>query len=777
MTQEDDHAWFHGKISRETAERLLKSGDLVDGRFLVRESTTAIGDYVLSLLHDNHEVIHYQIRKHDEDAFFSIDEGPIIHGLETLIEYYRKDASGLSTKLGPFVRGQAPPADCRLHGRTNLLHRATKEGNYTVVDELLKSGYHSLDAKNQDGQTALHLASILGYNDVVRRLIEAGASVNTRDGHGLTPLHYACQTNRPTTVRILLDVGLANYQARSCHDGWVAMHEAASRGHTECVKLLLASNASSHPRTDLNETPKDLALNFGHWDCADLLDNYKPPNPKNSYTDWFHENISREYAQDILIKSGFKEGAYLIRTSSRKTGMFVLSVFHDDHMYNFEIQREGKFFFIDNGPYLESLEHLVGYYATIADGLPTRLQNPVRSVVPCRQPETSTILVNNILLSDFSNFSVDPPELPMDINRNNHSVEYASNNKNIENRGSLSLDIKQIFLDEHIGEGEFGSVFRGRLEKNGTQSEVAVKTLRDESIHEGQACFTKEAAVMMNLDHPCIVKLLGFSLGPPMMLVQELMSGGSLYEYLLDNGDTIFDEEDDLVAKWASDVADGMLYLEQKHFVHRDLAARNILLTTNLSAKITDFGLSRAVGTGRDYYKASKGGKWPVKWYAPESVNFGTFSHASDVWSFGVTLWEINSCGLPPYGDLTGAQVIALIEREERLPKPDMCSDELYQIMLKCWASRPEDRLTFVELKSIFNYENLRELQSHDQPQLDVKQGSSSTATVSSEAASSALSSPTIIQAKTNLEKHQPKLHPGYFQTTFDDCLDDIVEV
>ncbi|XP_064638567.1 tyrosine-protein kinase HTK16-like isoform X1 [Lineus longissimus] len=266
----------------------------------------------------------------------------------------------------------------------------------------------------------------------------------------------------------------------------------------------------------------------------------------------------------------------------------------------------------------------------------------------------------------------------------------------------LLIPYPSMELEREIGQGEFGSVYRGTWKKpNGKKQSVAVKTLHPEIMHTASSKeqFLVEAKVMAKLDHPCIVKLIGVSEGKLLLMVQELVAMGSLLNYLIEYPERI--EKSELYL-WAAQIACGMMYLETKKFVHRDLAARNILLASVKQIKISDFGLSRAVGVGSDYYQASKGGRWPVKWYAPECVYYGTFSNASDVWSFGVTLWEMFSYGAQPYEEVAAKEVIAQIDAGERLPQPEKCPDKDYETMNKCWQYNAADRPTFDELNARF---------------------------------------------------------------------------
>ncbi|KAH0564657.1 tyrosine-protein kinase Shark isoform X2 [Cotesia glomerata] len=744
-----DLCWFHGKLSRDDAEGLLKNELNENGTFLVRESSTSIGDYVLSVLW-NQQVHHYQIRKHKEDAFFCIeDTEPPLHGLETLIENYKnkKEGSGLNVSLTKGYKGEPPPPDTRRHGRTNLLHRATGEGNYTIVSELLKCGYRSLDAKNELGQTAVHLAAKDGIDDILKKLIESKASVNCRDSAGYTPLHYACQSNLPNTVRLLIQGG-ANVQARNTSTGMVPLHEAAKAGHIEVILAMLSMNVPVHPRTVADDTPADLARRNGHYKCVELLCNYDTPAAREKRSDWYHGTLSRPEAVSLLYENGNKDGAFLVRFSDRSVGTYVLTVMYHNQVFHYQIQKKGKYLFIDDGPYLDSLEHVVEHYRCMPDGLRGPLVYPIPPKPRPPIPEMPPSIFNpNTLTKRKGSGPRSLPAIPvtpatpatpatpssqlesyfqnlsfqMDIksatteNIPQHSSVDTNLNSNFNSTASYIHDFipgENLILRQVLGEGEFGEVYEGEYQTSSGKTEsVAIKTLRDSHNNVTREEFLREARLMMNLNHHCIVKLIGFSEGPPMLMVQELVRLGSMLAYLLEFPDRISSNCE--LKIWASQIACGMKYLEDLRLVHRDLAARNILLASKHQAKISDFGLSRTFGSN-DYYRATQGGKWPIKWYAPESYNYGTFSHASDVWSFGITLWEMFTYGEQPYGDQRGVDVIKLVEDGERLPKPDDCPDEIYSVILSCWSYLPEKRPTFGELFEFFSrdpdYENLRDV-------------------------------------------------------------------
>ncbi|XP_025266260.1 protein sevenless-like [Camponotus floridanus] len=257
---------------------------------------------------------------------------------------------------------------------------------------------------------------------------------------------------------------------------------------------------------------------------------------------------------------------------------------------------------------------------------------------------------------------------------------------------------KQIRFTKHIGSGAFGMVYQGNvknLESSSTEISVAIKTLRKNASSQEKNKLLKEAELMNRFRHKHILRLLGVCLdGDLPLLVLELMEIGDLLKYLrdcrnLEASDSHALRLQDLFAM-CEDVARGCCYLEELRFVHRDLACRNCLVSSrnreNRVIKIGDFGLARDIYMD-DYYRVKGEGLLPVRWMAPESLMTGIFISQSDVWSFGVLMWEITSLGEQPYAAKTNEEVINYVRAGSRLSMPLNCPSALYQLMLRCWSA------------------------------------------------------------------------------------------
>ncbi|XP_075463320.1 receptor tyrosine-protein kinase erbB-4 isoform X3 [Ascaphus truei] len=252
-----------------------------------------------------------------------------------------------------------------------------------------------------------------------------------------------------------------------------------------------------------------------------------------------------------------------------------------------------------------------------------------------------------------------------------------------------------------LGSGAFGTVYKGIWVPEGetVKIPVAIKILNEATGPKANAEFMDEALIMASMDHPHLVRLLGVCLSPTIQLVTQLMPHGCLLDYVHEHKDNIGSQ---LLLNWCVQIAKGMMYLEERHLVHRDLAARNVLVKSPNHVKITDFGLARLLEGDEKEYNAD-GGKMPIKWMALECIHYRKFTHQSDVWSYGVTIWELMTFGGKPYDGIPTREIADLLEKGERLPQPPVCTIDVYMVMVKCWMIDADSRPKFKELGAEFS--------------------------------------------------------------------------
>uniref|UniRef100_A0A8C1BPB3 Ephrin type-B receptor 3 n=2 Tax=Cyprinus carpio TaxID=7962 RepID=A0A8C1BPB3_CYPCA len=261
------------------------------------------------------------------------------------------------------------------------------------------------------------------------------------------------------------------------------------------------------------------------------------------------------------------------------------------------------------------------------------------------------------------------------------------------------IDVSCVKIEEVIGAGEFGEVCRGRLKLPGRREIiVAIKTLKAGYTERQRRDFLSEASIMGQFDHPNIIRLEGVvTKSRPVMIVTEFMENGALDSFLrLNDGQFTVIQ----LVGMLRGIAAGMKYLSDMNYVHRDLAARNILVNSNLVCKVSDFGLSRFLEDDATdpTYTSSLGGKIPIRWTAPEAIAYRKFTSASDVWSYGIVMWEVMSYGERPYWDMSNQDVINAVEQDYRLPPPMDCPTALHQLMLDCWVKERNLRPKFSQI-------------------------------------------------------------------------------
>ncbi|XP_033701289.1 tyrosine-protein kinase receptor UFO isoform X2 [Tursiops truncatus] len=272
----------------------------------------------------------------------------------------------------------------------------------------------------------------------------------------------------------------------------------------------------------------------------------------------------------------------------------------------------------------------------------------------------------------------------------------------------VMVDRHKVALGKTLGEGEFGAVMEGQLNQDDSILKVAVKTMKIAICTRSELeDFLSEAVCMKEFDHPNVMRLIGVCFQgseregfPAPVVILPFMKHGDLHSFLLYSrlGDQPVFLPTQMLVKFMADIASGMEYLSTKRFIHRDLAARNCMLNENMSVCVADFGLSKKIYNG-DYYRQGRIAKMPVKWIAIESLADRVYTSKSDVWSFGVTMWEIATRGQTPYPGVENSEIYDYLRQGNRLKQPVDCLDGLYALMSRCWELNPRDRPSFAELR------------------------------------------------------------------------------
>lgn len=381
----------------------------------------------------------------------------------------------------------------------------------------------------------------------------------------------------------------------------------------------------------------------------------KPVNSLDKHS-WYHGQIERVKAE-YLLSSGIN-GSFLVRESETCPGQLSISLRWEGRVYHYRINKENEtgLYFVSKEAKFVTLVELIHHHSIEPDGLITTL------LYPAPKKNKPTL------------FSLSPED-------------------------KWEIDRTEIQMKFKLGSGQYGEVYEGLWKRY--NKVVAVKTLKEETMCLED--FLEEASIMKEMKHPNLVQLLGVcTREPPYYIITEFMPKGNLLDYLRNTNKS---ELPNTVLKYfAIQISSAMSYLESKNFIHRDLAARNCLVGDNNIVKVADFGLARLIK--EDTYSAHVGAKFPIKWTAPEGLAYNKFSNKSDVWSFGVLLWEIATLGKSPYPGVELSNVYHLIDTGYRMECPDNCPDGIYQLMRKCWQwdanARPTFKQIYSELEAMF---------------------------------------------------------------------------
>ncbi|XP_007259442.2 cytoplasmic tyrosine-protein kinase BMX [Astyanax mexicanus] len=511
--------------------------------------------------------------------------------------------------------------------------------------------------KNAPGCIQWHKDSADGLISSVRRFGASSLSSKHRESVHLPPIPES-EVSSALEIMALYDYSAQSPEElslvkgsvyvcleKSSDDWWKVRDTDGFEGfipanYTKELEIKDYSIKTEIPRRSLKERPSGTKSH-----SAESLSSISPEKDSIEDYPWYVGNMSRAKTEQMLREKG-KVGSFVVRDSSKR-GSYTVSLLNQatDEVtgtvshYLINVNAEGKYYLAENHLF-DTIPRMIEYHQHNSAGMSTRLRRPATE-------------------SDDT-----PPSA----------------------HGEWELCREDVELVKELGSGQFGVVQLGMWKG---QHEVAIKMVKEGCMSSDD--FIDEAQIMMKLRHPKLVRLHGVCTERfPIYIVTEFMSNGCLLDFLRSHGKEMQPPQ---LLNMCLDVCEAMAYLEDQQFIHRDLAARNCLVDKDLTVKVSDFGMARYVLD--DQYTSSPGTKFPVKWSAPEVLNYTKFSSKSDVWAFGVLMWEVYSLGKQPYEHYDNGQVAEKVMQGHRLYRPQLATDQIYQVMKACWHEAPEERPNF----------------------------------------------------------------------------------
>ncbi|CAF0838356.1 unnamed protein product [Rotaria sordida] len=729
---------FFKACDREASEKLLRDAytnyKQKNGIYMLRQSDRDENKFILSLIKDG-RCFHYRTHHMGNGTFLDEKTEKIFNSLDELLEYYQTDGvRHLRCPLTISLRGHSLPAFAQRHSTTTVLHQAATKGQRDVILSILNdSNSPDIHSKNEEGNTPLHEACFFGRDDAVKVLLQAGANWKFVNRLGWTSLHQAALGNSPTVVDLLFSCAHADMDVRNPFNLYAPIHCAAACNSLETITTLITHDSPLRPLTENGETPYDLAIKHNGNECAEKLAAVRSKPALSRRSSYYHGSLTNNQMRALLNYFKKHDGYFFVRQSSSVQDDYAISIIWQNRLIHEKLHKKNSnsYYYENRLHYHDSLEHAIDYFMKVYKGVVKPLSPEVAkaaytnefSPLPSQRSfslSSKSLKLSNHVLHEpsssdlmgtsgyflflrplnkyinwffFSQIEVNPFNTGRSQNVHNKQKMLSTIEKRLVNplvnKRVVIIREEQLTVTKLLGEGNFGKVFAGEYrEEHGQTVPVAIKALKATMDAKAREEMKKEAFVMKELSHPCIVRLYG---------VQELLLMGSLLDYLKTH---VKNSIRSLFGLWITQIIHGMAYMERKRFVHRDLAARNILMQSHSRIKISDFGLSRSVDSN-DYYVQHSDTPIPIAWYAPESLFRYKFTSKSDVWSFGVTMWEIYSFGQYPYGSMPTEEITQFIEANGRLQRPPGCSSSTYEIMLRCWVHEPHDRPSFPDLLKI----------------------------------------------------------------------------